>query len=300
MERSHALGILIATPVTIASFDALATEPIEPYRSLDPGQEAAFEEALAAEQGDGTGHAWVSLGAFFKKHATGRSDAGLMMVLNVPLERSARLRSARASRLGDPPAPQAAAQAELSVLQISARVARACVQAAWRTHGWSSEGDLDRMGSRARWSAVLPEVRVRAARGWDESFRLAPTDSDPYRSQQVTGTSRWLEGRLIWRLDRVVFSDEEVPIERLRMQRVEARSRLAGKVVAALFEWQKAHLAAGDPTLSAQEHLNAVVQRAEAEAVLDVLTGGWFTDWLRDASRPPQQPRKREPRPEEP
>jgi hypothetical protein len=300
MERAHALGILIATPVTVAAFDAHATEPVEPYRSMDPGQEASFEDALASEHGDGDGSAWLSLGAFFKKHATGRSDAGLMMVLNVPLERTARLRSGRSGQIADPPPSQATPQIELPALQISARVARACVQAAWRTHGWSSEGDLDRMGSRSRWSAVLPEVRVRAARGWDESFRLAPTDSDPYRSQQVTGTSRWLEGRLIWRLDRVVFSDHEIPIERLRMQRAEARSRLAGKVVGALFDWQKAQLAATDPTLSAQEHLNALVQRTEAEAVLDVLTGGWFSDWLRASAAPPQEPRKPAPRQEDP
>jgi hypothetical protein len=299
MEHAHTLSLLIATPVTVASFDAHATEPIEPYRSLDPGQEAAYEDALAAERGDAG--AWVSLRTFLKRHATGRSDTGIMLVLNLPWDRATRTASPRPEHVADPPQPAPApARVELPALAINAKVARACVQAAWRAHGWSSESDLDRMASRSRWSAIFPEVRVRAAKGWDESFRLAPTDSDPYRSQQVTGTSRWLESRLIWRLDRVVFSEEELPIERLRLQRLEARTRLAGKVVAALFEWQKAHLAAGDPTLSSQEHLNAVVQRAEAEAVLEVLTAGWFSEWLRDAARPPEQPKKRQQRQEEP
>jgi hypothetical protein len=78
-----------------------------------------------------------------------------------------------------------------------------------------------------------------------------------------------------------MFSDDEIPIERLKVQRIEARARLAGKVVSTLFDWQKASLAASDSTLSQQEHLNALLQQGEAEAVLDVLTAGWFSRWLR-------------------
>jgi hypothetical protein len=170
-------------------------------------------------------------------------------------------------------------------VRVSPRLARSCVRAAWRAHGVADEDDPARMASRSRLSAALPEVGVRASRGWDQSWRLTPTDADPYRTQEGSGTTRWIEGRLTWRLDRLVFADEEIPIERLRMQRIEVRGRIAGKVLAALFEWQRAIVAAADPALSVQEHVTAVLREAEAEAELDVLTDGWFSQWRATAEK---------------
>ncbi|MBI5537186.1 MAG: hypothetical protein HY898_30980 [Deltaproteobacteria bacterium] len=293
MRRNHALGIILAAPASLASLEARATDPADPYRPRDPDQESSYEDAIELERGPGHGRAWVSLGSFYKRTVTGRSDLGVMLMLGWPLESTARVRPGRVRVQGavaEPTAPAPAAQTapapETASLRVTSKVARSCVQAAWRAHGWAADQDLDRMGNRARWSAALPEVRLRAARGWDESFRLTPTDSDPYRSQETSGASRWLEGRLIWRLDRVMFSDEEIPIERLRMQRADARSRVAGKVLSALFDWQKATLAVADPLLSSQEHINALLAQAEAEAVLDVLTAGWFSRWLETRSSP--------------
>jgi hypothetical protein len=154
------------------------------------------------------------------------------------------------------------------------------VRAAWRISGVLSDEDLLSMSLRARTSAVLPEVSVRVSRGWDSSFRLLPTDTDPYRTQQVNGSSQWLEGRLSWKLDRALFSDEEIPVERLRIRRVEERSRIATRVLRELFEWQRASIMEQDPVLSSDEHLTAMIRRMEAEASLDVMTGGWFSGWL--------------------
>jgi hypothetical protein len=290
MQRAQAFGLLLATPATLASVLARAADPPEPYRTLDPAQDASLDDSLALEYGAPQAKAWVSLGSFYKRHRSGHNDLGVMLLLGLPLERIATPAATRAPSQGlaEGPAPQTA-QPELPpqpALRVHTRLARSCVQAAWRAHGWNVESDLDRMASRSRWSSVLPEVRLRMARGWDDSFRVTSTEADPYRSQEVTGTSRWLEGRLIWRLDRALFADEEIPIERLRMQRAEARSRLAGKVLAALFDWQKALMAASDPMLSSQEHLGAVLQQAEAEAVLDVLTAGWFAQWRKETGAP--------------
>ena len=289
MHRTHALGLLMATPVTFVAARAAAYEPPESYRPEDPLQAATLEDALTLERGESQARAWLSLGSFYRRNLTGRTELGLMLMLGVPLERIAAPGPARLpspTAVADTPAPAPTPPPEAprpAAIRVNAKVARACVQAAWRSQGWSDERDLDRMASRSRWSSVLPEVRLRVARGWDESFRLTPTDADPYRSQQVTGASRWLEGRLIWRLDRALFSDHEIPIERLRLQRAEARSKLAGRVLAALFDWQKAAIAASDPLLTVQEHLQAVLQEAEAEAVLDVLTAGWFSAWLQSS-----------------
>jgi hypothetical protein len=64
-----------------------------------------------------------------------------------------------------------------------------------------------------------------------------------YDYTQTGGADLLLEARATWTLDRLVFADEELGIERLT--EAEARDR-------------------------------AELERFEAEAALDVLTGGWF------------------------
>ncbi len=144
-------------------------------------------------------------------------------------------------------------------------------------------GDLemiDAMRSRAKTSALLPEARLRVLRDWDQSYRLSPTNDDPYRLHESTGGGRTVEGVLTWKLNRLLFVDEELSMERLRVQQVQLRSRLAGEVLRALFDWQRARLAVADPSLDDAEHVEAVIREAEATAMLDVLTGGWFSSWL--------------------
>jgi len=136
------------------------------------------------------------------------------------------------------------------------------------------------MRSRARASALLPETRFKMSRDWDQTFRLTPTNDDPYRLQESNGGGRRLEGRLTWKLDRLLFVDEELSLERLRLRRIRERSRIAGQTLRALFDWQRARLMAADPATDDAQYVEAMVQQAEAEAMLNVLTGGWFSTWL--------------------
>ena len=85
-----------------------------------------------------------------------------------------------------------------------------------------------------------------------------------------------LEARLTFRLDRLLFADDEVSLERVRIERSELRSRTAAKVLQMLFEWQRAYSLLQDPTLSSDDHFSAILREVEASAVLDVLTDGWF------------------------
>jgi hypothetical protein len=85
-----------------------------------------------------------------------------------------------------------------------------------------------------------------------------------------------LEARLTFRLDRLLFADEEIAVERARLDRSELRSRVAAKVLQALFDWQKAFAAAEDATLPAADRWSAALREAEACAILDMMTGGWF------------------------
>jgi hypothetical protein len=132
------------------------------------------------------------------------------------------------------------------------------------------------MASRARSSAALPEVRLRAVRSIDESGRLTLTEADPYHYTEAGGATSLLEARLTFRLDRLLFADDEVSLERVRIDRSELRSRTAAKVLQTLFEWQRAYALLQDPALSTDEHFAALLREIEAGAVLDVMTDGWF------------------------
>lgn len=297
MRPYHALSCLLASPLPLIASSARALETPETFRASDPAAEALLEESRALESRPenlldpampSLGESWLSLGGFWRRTAFGHDDLGVMLTIALPIDRAVSRRTSavrpQQGAIAEKPAvveaAKAAEPASAVAVRVSPRLARSCVIAAWRAQGWQTDDDLERMVARMRWSALLPEVRVRAARGWDESFRLTPTDGDPYRTQQATGTSGWLEGRLTWRLDRALFADEELQVERARVQRTEARARLTGRVLAALFDWQRAIAAAADPIQTAQEHVTAVIAQAEAEATLDVLTGGWFGKWL--------------------
>ena len=133
------------------------------------------------------------------------------------------------------------------------------------------------MAARARTAAVLPELFLRAARTTDDSLRLSPTIDDPYHYTSLGGAGLWIEGRLVWHFDRLVFDREEVAVERLRREHDDAMARLRGKVLEALFAWQRAVFRAEDPKANADELEQALLSISEQEATLDLLTAGWFT-----------------------
>jgi hypothetical protein len=161
-------------------------------------------------------------------------------------------------------------------INVTFEVARACVHAAWQVAGVAEDDRIDGLAGRARWSAVLPELRLRLARNIDESGRLSTTLDDPAHYTEAGGTSHWMEARLTFRLDRVLFADEEIALERLRADRAELRSRTAAKALHALFEWQRAYTLAADASLTVADHWAAVGRELETSAVLDVMTDGWF------------------------
>ena len=161
-------------------------------------------------------------------------------------------------------------------IAVTTDVARSCVRAAWRMLGIADDSRIDSLASRARSSASLPEVRLRAMRTIDESGRLTLTEADPYHYTEAGGATNVLEARLTFRLDRLLFADDEVSLERVRIERSELRSRTAAKVLQMLFEWQRAYSLLQDPTLSSDDHFSAILREVEASAVLDVLTDGWL------------------------
>ncbi|WP_437620495.1 hypothetical protein [Sorangium sp. So ce1151] len=180
-----------------------------------------------------------------------------------------------------PPAPPAEVEPPLPLpVRVTPAMARAIVEAALRQARLLDPGArIDALASRARASSLLPELRLRVSRLVDEAENLAPTEYDPARRTASGGTSLWLEARATWRLDRVVFVDEEIALERLRRERAELQAKLVARALELLFAWQRAVALSADPGRSPEEHRAATLAALEAEASLDLLTGGWVTRW---------------------
>ena len=145
--------------------------------------------------------------------------------------------------------------------------------------------ELSSLASRARSSALLPELRLGARRARDESLRLTPTETEPDRFTLTGAADLWFEGRVTWQLDRLVFAREEVALWRLRQDFVKDRTKHLAVVAQALHRWQKAHALGRDPLLDPERALELSLDEIEATLVLDDLTGGWFSD-QREATQP--------------
>jgi len=244
---------------------------------------------------------WVSLGGFWRVLEGGGQDAGLLVVAGVAFDRLAKGRgqASGTTGLGDgsakappaatplppPPAPTAPApppepSREPERVSVTPAVARRAVTAAWRTAGLGvDDARVDSMIARARASAALPEARFRAMRVFlldGSQPSIIPIDTSSYAT---TAATLVLEGRLTWRLDRLLFADEEPSLERLRLEREDARSKVAGRVLDALFQWQRAWIAVSAAKPGSRECTDATMRLVEAEAGLDVMTGGWFGAW---------------------
>jgi hypothetical protein len=232
------------------------------------------------------GSAWVSLVGFTRSASAVDQEIGGLLVVGLPFDRFAR--ASTRTPLPEPPRPPppppvtpALAASETADLVVTPRLARATVAAAWRCTGLGADdARLEGILSRARWSALLPETRLRAVRFQDERLSTTDTGSDATRLYDAAGANLGLEARLTWRLDRLIYADDEPAFERMKLERHDARSRVASRVLDALFHWQRAWLdlrSLGGGARGTRDELEAALKLMEAEAALDVLTAGWFS-----------------------
>ncbi len=179
-----------------------------------------------------------------------------------------------------PTADRAELRAQLSIL-LDAGLARRTVRAALRAAGLARKSPrLDSLAARARASAVLPDLRIRGGRSTDESIRWSPTADDPQRYSQAGSAELFFDVQLTWQLDRLIFASAELRVEQLRRQRAVAKARLVQRVLEALFAWQRARTKLAHAALLPEERAAVALSQVEAEAVLDVLTAGWFSRHL--------------------
>lgn len=204
------------------------------------------------------------------------------------------------SPLANPEAAAPASGARPKVERVSPKplltpsLVRATLTRAYRAQGTDeAESRLESLDARSRWSAVLPELRLRAARATDESQRLAPTIDDPYRYTRDGGTDLAFEVRLTWRLSGLLFNAPEVSVERMRSERAQRRAELRREVLKLLFAWQRARLVADDVNALDEERHEAALARLEAELTLNALTGGWFNEQRPQELEAPRPGRRR-------
>jgi hypothetical protein len=185
-----------------------------------------------------------------------------------------------AADVQEPPSAEPVQVQAPAVLVVSSDFALKAVREAWRAAGLTElDSAADSLATRARTSALLPELRLRALRSTDESLRYSDGEYNPTNVTQADGADLLLEGRLTWRLSRLVFAGEEVALLRLRGQQVAARQRIAKQVLDALFAWQAAQRALAAAALT-EEAWDAWLDAIRAEAALYVLTDGWSAEEL--------------------
>lgn len=117
---------------------------------------------------------------------------------------------------------------------------------------------------------------------WNDASRattLATTDGTNFYAS--AGANLVLEARLTWRLERLLFAGDEPMLERTRLERAEARARIALRTLGRLFAWARAEGDAREAAEGSAEGADARLRSAEARAMLDVLTGGTFSELQR-------------------
>jgi hypothetical protein len=273
---------------------------------LDEEDIAAMRLGAHTAGADFHGGTWLSVVGFTKQLMSGRNDLGALLVVGVALDRIAAgpvHRVAEPPRPVVPPVPPAPAPSSTSPPTSSSssssspapdplppRLARDCVVAALRASGLGvDDAKLDDLVARSRASAWLPETRMRAMRLWDDASHTTTTvTTDTSSVYDAVGANLVFELRLTWRFDRLLYAGDEPNIERLRLERQDARTRVATHVLEVLFTWQRMKVAAAEAPADSRERIEARLRADEAVATLDVLTGGWFSaSAARQASQAP-------------
>ncbi len=245
--------------------------------------------AAPAHASPNPGSLWISISAEYRTGTFSSEWTGFLAV-GVPLDRLAQpavpvagvhlaegppKKQAEPAEVSTPPASK---KRDLLPLLLTPKLARGAVQHALLSAGYYDvRGRLRSLSSRSRSSAALPELRLRAEHSAGQTLRLTPTTQDPYRYTQAGTSDLAFEARLTWHLDRLVFANEEVRIERLQNERDAAERRLIDRVLQRLALWQRSRVRALDVDSEPEVRETAEIEAVSAAVELDVLTDGWFS-----------------------
>ncbi|MGO8995967.1 MAG: hypothetical protein ACLQVI_21850 [Polyangiaceae bacterium] len=240
-------------------------------------------------RGEGGGQllaqSWISLVAFTRGVRPGLTDVGGFVVVGLALDKIVKGKArvdvrpsfADGPSPTDPPPRAVATAPDPPRLAIDAALARGAVRTAWRVSGIEvNDARIDSMIARSRLSAILPETRIRLMQVFQDGQNATSYVDEGGTLVNTSGTTTTLEARFTWRFDRLLFADDEPALERVRLEREEARGRIGTKVLELLLAWQRAVLDEADSDMGSKAEIEATLRRIQAELALDVLTGGWF------------------------
>jgi hypothetical protein len=136
---------------------------------------------------------------------------------------------------------------------------------------------------RARWSALLPDLTLRANHGAGEDRDLSRSSSGTERLDVGADSDFDIEARAVWELDRLVFDDVEIRALQAVQRTYRERVQLLGQVSSLYYQRRKLVLGAllAPQTDPYKVALHAIAV-AEVSAQLDALTGGYFSRALRE------------------
>lgn len=284
------LSVLFIVASLWRSRAARADEP-DPFHDREV-EEVAHRVDRADQEDQGALFAALDLGGRLRRAQTERADLLAMITVGgsfgaVPAPRS----DAPPDEAAAPdPADESPLLPTIDVIALS-KLGREAIARARVVAGEASELErIEDLGTRARWSALLPEVRFRIARVVDEDRAFSPTEYDPERVTTGNQESFWLEGRAAFRLDRLAFASEEVSLERLRLDRHREDRKRELEVIGWLRRYTRAAATLRNDATLPDAALAAEVDRLEAIVALDVLTGGWFSTAVPATETPPPAP----------
>jgi hypothetical protein len=146
---------------------------------------------------------------------------------------------------------------------------------------------------RARWAALLPELRVRVDRRFSRTESLDLSRADPLATPVGVDSINDMryECRATWDLGRIVFNPDEVGASSHALRMAEVRREIETVVIRLYFERRrlKAEALASDfPDGAPGVRVEIHVQELEAE--LDALTGSAFSRWRSSRAGEPATP----------
>lgn len=137
--------------------------------------------------------------------------------------------------------------------------------------------DIASLARRSRWSGLVPELRVRGVYGFDRTVSQEGS-SGIYPGDLTTrgGRDSLLEGRLSFRLDRLVYGEQEGSLYQRRRELRLGEEKRKREATDALASWLDARRRCVDPDLSPDDVAEAIHEEQSALLTLHLMSEGWF------------------------
>ncbi len=220
-----------------------------------------------------------------------------MLTFNVPLERFSRQKRVkpanqefRLAQTEPTSVPESIIQSTISPvpqnqpasnLPISPSLMDQVLQEALKnSHFSNTNSAINQLKSASKTSALLPEIRFRALRNTSEDLTMSPTEYDPNRTTVAGGISWGLDLRVGWKLDKLIFSDEHIQLEKMRKDLAEEKKKFQLEIIDLLSDWQTAWAMEHNSMATDEQIFANRLKRAKIESTLHLYTNGWFTKWV--------------------